>query len=274
MIPAESQGQHWPAGSAVGQSKCPGAPVIGTFFPFYTIRTLRACHEGWPPPPPGRRQECTSLQSVNSSDWASIASLATAGGTLVLAVATFAAVRSANRAARAAERSLLVGLRPLLMPSRLQDETQKVMFGDGKWLQIPGGRATLQAEDDVIYLTMSLRNAGRGIAVVHGWRFYGNWDADQPEPALDEFHRQSRDLYLPPGEVGFWQAAFRDQHDPQYEEACKAVTAREQMTIDLLYGDHEGGQRVITRFSIIPRGDDAWLLSAGRHWNVDRPDPR
>ena len=68
--------------------------------------------------------------------------------------------------------------------------------------------------------------------------------------------------------------AFRDQHDPQYEEACKAVTAREQMTIDVLYGDHEGGQRVITRFSIIPRGEDVWLLSAGRHWNVDRPDPR
>jgi hypothetical protein len=38
--------------------------------------------------------------------------------------------------------------------------------------------------------------------------------------------------------------------------------------------NHEGGQRVITRFSIIPRGDDAWLLSAGRHWNMDRPDPR
>ena len=113
---------------------------------------------------------------MNSSDWASVASLATALGTLVLAVATFASVRSANRAARAAEQSLLVGLRPLLVPSRLQDETQKVMFGDGKWLHIPGGRAALQADGDVIYLTMSLRNVGRGIAVVHGWRFYGNWE--------------------------------------------------------------------------------------------------
>ena len=211
---------------------------------------------------------------MNSTDWASIASLATAAGTLVLAVATFAAVRSANRAARAAEQSLLVGLRPLLVPSRLQDETQKVMFGDGKWLHIPGGRAALQADGDVIYLTMSLRNVGRGIAVVHGWRFYGDWDPDRPEPTVDEFHRQNRDLYLPPGDIGFWQAAFRDEGDPQYEEACKAVTTRVQMTIDVLYGDHEGGQRVITRFSIIPRGDQDWLLSAGRHWNVDRPDPR
>jgi len=43
-MPAESRGQHWPAGSAVRQSKCPGAPIIGTFFPFYTNRTVRACH--------------------------------------------------------------------------------------------------------------------------------------------------------------------------------------------------------------------------------------
>jgi hypothetical protein len=57
-------------------------------------------------------------------DWASFASLATAAGTLVLAVATFAAVRPANRAARVAEQSLPVGLRPLIMPSRLKDPRQ------------------------------------------------------------------------------------------------------------------------------------------------------
>ena len=50
------------------------------------------------------------------ADWATISALATAGGTLVLAVATFASVRSGNRAARLAERSLELGLRPLLMP--------------------------------------------------------------------------------------------------------------------------------------------------------------
>jgi len=207
-------------------------------------------------------------------DWASIASLATAIGTLVLAVATFASVRSANRAARAAEQSLMVGLRPLLVPSRLQDETQKVMFADGRWIHVLGGRATIQAEDGVIYFTMSLRNVGRGIAVVHGWRFYPAYGPGQPDPVLDDFHRQNRDLYLPPGDVGFWQGAFRDQGDPQYEEACKAVTARERMSVDVLYGDHDGGQRVITRFGLQPREDEGWMLSAGRHWNIDRPDPR
>ena len=51
------------------------------------------------------------------ADWVTISSLATAGGTLVLAVATFAFVKSANRSARVAELSVMASLRPLLMPS-------------------------------------------------------------------------------------------------------------------------------------------------------------
>ena len=48
-------------------------------------------------------------------------------------------------------------------------------------------------------------------------------------------------------------------------------------TIDVLYGDHEGGQRTITRFGMIPMqtGDDKkWFPNVARHWNLDRPDPR
>jgi hypothetical protein len=52
------------------------------------------------------------------------------------------------------------------------------------------------------------------------------------------------------------------------------VLAVATFAIDLLYGDFEGGQRVITRFVLRPAGDDAWISSATRHWNVDRPDPR
>lgn len=70
-------------------------------------------------------------------DWVSISSIATAGATLVLALATFASVRSANRAARAAETSLLAGLRPVLMPSRPEDAPLKVGFIDDKWFHVP-----------------------------------------------------------------------------------------------------------------------------------------
>ena len=50
-----------------------------------------------------------------------ISALTTGDGTLIFASATFASVRPADRAARAAERSLLSGLRPLLMASRSED---------------------------------------------------------------------------------------------------------------------------------------------------------
>src|SRR3954466_8868205 len=86
------------------------------------------------------------------ADWATISSLATAGGTLVLAAATFASVRSANRAARAAERTLLAQLRPVLMPSRLDDPPQKVGFFDEKWLVVKGGGGAVDVGDGAVYL--------------------------------------------------------------------------------------------------------------------------
>src|SRR5262249_6206049 len=45
------------------------------------------------------------------------------------------------------------------------------------------------------------------------------------------------------------------------------------LTLRMLYGDFEGGQRVITQFAV-RRGNQRWLASAARHFNVDRPEPR
>ncbi|MFY9926413.1 MAG: hypothetical protein WAK82_00270, partial [Streptosporangiaceae bacterium] len=196
-------------------------------------------------------------------NWATVADLATALGTLILAVATFSAVRSANLSARVAQASLLVGLRPVLMATRRDDPTQKVNFGDRVWVPIPGGGAVGQVgardgspgEDDVIYLAIALRNAGNGIAVLHGWHFYPQWHRDDAHASLEEFRRQTRDLWVPVGDVGFWQGAFRDTADPQYETARKVIEARQPWTIELLYGDHEGGQRCVTRFTMLPRED-------------------
>jgi hypothetical protein len=209
------------------------------------------------------------------SDWTTVSSLATGVGTLVLAVATFASVRSANRAARAAERSLLAGLRPLLVPSRLQDADQKVYFLGGSHLVIPGGRAVIREEKSgELLLATSLRNAGSGLAVLYGWRFYPRdmRADDQPGPA--DFINQTRDLYVPPADIGFWQGAFRDPASPDYKVARQAVIDAEALTIDLLYGDQEGGQRVITRFVLRSSREGAWISSATHHWNVDRPNPR
>ena len=210
-----------------------------------------------------------------AADWVTISSLATAGGTLVLAAATFASVRSANRAARVAERSLLLGLRPLLLPSKLDDAAQKIGFADGKWVVAQGGGAIAEVGDGAVYLAISLRNAGSGIAVLHGWCFYpGPQLGDSAHAAPEEFTRLTRDLYVPVGDIGFWQGAFRDPSSADFAAARQAVESRSWMTVDLLYGDHEGGQRVISRFSIQPRGEDGWLATIGRHWNVDAADPR
>jgi hypothetical protein len=213
-------------------------------------------------------------------NWTNISSLATGGGTLVLAVATFAAVRSANRAARAAERSLLAGLRPLLVPSRLDDGQQKVFFGDGWHVMLPGGRGVAQEEKGTVYLAASLRNAGTGIGVLHGWLFHpGDYRSDL-HPDLETFTRQTRDLYIPSGDTGFWQGALRDPTAPDYKATLQAIEDRQPVTIDLLYGDYEGGQRVVSRFVLRPgreepgTGQPSWLLSVIHHWNIDRPDPR
>jgi hypothetical protein len=209
-----------------------------------------------------------------ATDWVTISALATAAGTLVLALATFASVRSANRAARVAERSLLVGLRPLLIPSRLDDPPVKVTFVEERYLVAPGGAAVAEANDGAVLLAAALRNVGSGIAVLHGWHFYPELVTAAEHLAPGEFTRFTRDIFIAPGEVGFWQGTFRDPAAPAFADARRAVEAHDSWTIEVLYGDAEGGQRMISRYAMLAHEDGKWLASAGRHWYVDRDGPR
>ena len=160
------------------------------------------------------------------ADWATISSLATAGGTLVLAVAIFASVRSANRSARIAEL------------------------------------------------------AARGIGVCQGWAVRaGLTRMTIDHIAEDELRAQTRDLYIPAGDIGLWQGALRDREDPHHREVAGAIARREPITVELLYSDQVGAQRTITRFILAPLGQDGAdngvrLISAGRHWYLDRAGPR
>jgi hypothetical protein len=209
------------------------------------------------------------------ADWTTISALATAGGTLVLAAATFASVRSANRAARATERALLAGIRPLLVPTRLDDPPEKVGFQDDVYVHVEGGRAAIRRVDGNIYMAISLRNAGNGIAVLDRWDIYPErLTGTSTYRSFDSFRRLTRDIYIPGGDRGFWQGAFRDQDDPRFAEVADAIERRSPLTIDLLYSDSEGGQHAVSRFGVLPFGDDGWLAAIGRHWNIDRDDPR
>ncbi|HKU57674.1 MAG TPA: hypothetical protein VJP41_11705 [Gaiellaceae bacterium] len=208
------------------------------------------------------------------ADWVTISALASAGGTLVLAGVTVASVRSANRAARVAEQSLLATQRPLLVPSRIDDPVQKVGFQDDVWLVAPGGQGAAKATDEAVYLAIAVRNAGTGIAVLHGWRFFPEWPTGSREPTpLEDFTLLTRDIYIAPADVGFWQGSFRDPSSGGYCEARAAIEASQRVSIDVLYGDFEGGQRVVSRFALTPR-EDSWYASVSFHWNIDRPQPR
>jgi hypothetical protein len=205
------------------------------------------------------------------ADWVAISSLATAGGTLALAGTTYASVRSANRAARSAERSLLAELRPLLIQSSPDDADQRVGFSDGISVTVPGGAVGIEVVDRRVYLVASLRNVGPGIGVLDGGFVSPELRrAVQEHEPLDNFRMLQRDIYIPPGKVGFWQVAFRD-HDAGREEMLGAFETGE-FAMEILYGDYEGGQRVISRFGVFREGD-VWRHSVVRHWRIDQFDP-
>jgi hypothetical protein len=209
------------------------------------------------------------------ADWATISSLATAGGTLVLAIATFGSVRSANRSARVAEQALLAGQRPYLIASREDDPLERVRFGDDVVLEVPGHGGAIKCKHDNVYMAMALRNAGSGLAVIQGWIAAVRATNDRECPSVESFRLQQRDLYIPAGETGFWQGAIRTVEDPAYPSVSAAARNRERVMIDILYADADGGQRTIARFTVAdwPRveGERADLV---RVWNVDRDEPR
>lgn len=215
------------------------------------------------------------------TDWSTIASTATAGGTLVLAVATFSSVRSANRAARIAERSLQVGLRPVLMPTRIEDPVTKIGFLDEHFVHVGGGLGVVEEADGNVYMAMGLRNAGSGLAILHGWFVIEEppdpavWTQNLTYPDPESFRRLTRDLYVPGGDVGFWQGAIRDPEDPCYRILRAALDGPKPLIIDLLYGDQDGGQRTISRFRLLPRQDSEQRISTvAKHWYLDRAAPR
>jgi hypothetical protein len=209
------------------------------------------------------------------ADWATISSLATGGGTLVLALATFGAVRSSNRSARIAEQALQEQRRPLLVQARLDDPPQKIGFSDNHWVRTQGSEAVVDEADGNLYLALSLRNVGAGIAVLQGWHIWPDRRmAADPRLELEQFRVLTRDLYIAPGDVGLWQGALREPAEDLHRQVRDARAKRELFTVDLFYTDQVGGQRTVSRFGVMPMGDDGWMGSVVRHWNIDGPSAR
>ncbi len=209
------------------------------------------------------------------ADWATISSLATAGGTLVLACATFASVRSANRSARVAEVALQEQRRPVLVHSRADDRTESIGYADGHRVEVAGGGATIEAANGSVYVVLSLRNMGAGIAVLQAWYPHPvlRLGPTVPPPAPEDFRPLTRDQYISSGDVGLLQAAVRDAADPLHGDLTAEIAEQRSFTIDLLYTDQVGDQRTISRFGVLREGD-GWLTSVSRHWYLDGAAPR
>jgi hypothetical protein len=157
----------------------------------------------------------------------------------------------------------------------MEDTHQKIGFQDDHWVQVPGGQAVLETTDDAIYLVVSVRNVGNGLAVLDRWDVITDRDrGERTAGDVESFRRLSRDIYVPAGDLGFWQGAIRDPQDPLFRPLVEAIKEPRAMTLDILYGDHQGGQRTITRFSLIPAPGGKWLATVARHWNLDSPSPR
>jgi hypothetical protein len=169
---------------------------------------------------------------------------------------------------------LLIGLRPVLAPTNEDDTAITVAFADAHFVSVPGGAGSVELEDGRLYFVIPLRNVGQGLAVLHSWRVARRDGHAAEQPAVESFRRLSRDLYIPAGGTGFWQGAIREADDGMRAGIDDAVTEGEPLIIDLLYGDYEGGQRTISRFSVARTDDDGWLAGVVRHWRLDGVSPR
>jgi hypothetical protein len=214
--------------------------------------------------------------------WATWAEVGTAVGTIVLAGATFSSVRASSRMSRIAERALLASQRPVLAPSGPDDPATQVQFADGQVFPLAAGRPLAERLGATIYLAVPLCNLGAGIAVLRAYHLQADPAekvAEDPHgaarhrrgerpPSVSSFATQQRDLLISAGRVGFWQAALRDPSTSLYAATAETLDTAGRITVDVLYGDHEGGQATITRLVLLPDESGAWRCDATHHWNL------
>lgn len=219
------------------------------------------------------------------TEWATLADVGTAVGTLVLAGATFVAVRASARSTRIAERALLAGQRPVLAPAGPDDPAESIQFADGRVFSAERSQPLVVEDAGTIYLAIPLCNVGAGLALLRGYHLRGESAsevADDPlgpaehrrgarPPSVREFSPQQRDLLISTRRAGFWQAALRDPSTRRYQQVAQAIQSQGRITVDVLYGDHEGGQPAITRFVVLPEAQ-SWRCDATRHWSMPASD--
>ncbi|HTK14949.1 MAG TPA: hypothetical protein VL769_01040, partial [Acidimicrobiia bacterium] len=182
---------------------------------------------------------------------------------------------SANRSARIAERALDLNLRPVLIPAHEWDAAERITFYD-EIVQLRGGFATIEDRSGNLYFAAQLRNVGAGIGVLTSWLVEAgpdmplSSDAALAIPDFGTFVMQQRSLYVPAGDVGYWQGAIREADTDRGDAAAlrRAIDNHERLTLYLRYADPDGGHDTVTRYSLMPDENGDWLFTIARHWSL------
>jgi hypothetical protein len=203
-------------------------------------------------------------------DWVEPAGvIVTAVSTTILAVATFWAVQASKVTAEAAQRTIGLGTRCLLVPTRPGDPDQSVVFHGRAEPRIivPPASAVVRKQGDEMRLAIALRNVGPGLALLYGWSWSAGLGRPEVPPAgFEEFDTQARGLYVAPGDTGFWQARARGD---TAEAIRTAAETQKALTVDLLYGDEEGGQGRVSRFHLRAEDNGVRPCDVVRHWTLE-----
>lgn len=125
--------------------------------------------------------------------------------------------------------------RPVLVNSRFQDPQQKVEFLEGNIQVVDGGSAAFDIGQDAICMSASLRNVGTGLAVLHAWLVDVGRQTERIHPPVSDYTEQIRDIYIAPGDVGFWLGALRDPQAGIFHAMSEAIKNHEMLTLYLLY---------------------------------------
>ena len=187
----------------------------------------------------------------------------------MLAIATFASIRSANRSARIAEAAFRANLRPVLVTSRLDDPDPEDPL-DGQPLGAAGGRPGHRRARRRQHLYGDFapqRRAGARGARSGGPSARVDEARHGPAPDNPTSSGGRRGTSTSPRTTsGSGRRRSGSPTDPDYAWLCARTSRqRSRSPSNCSTATHEGGQRTITRFGMIP-----YQIDGRREWYPQR----
>ena len=184
------------------------------------------------------------------ADTSTIASLATAGGTLVLAMATFSSTRSANRSAAHHRAGAQGGAAPGAVQrssagSAAEGRIRATITGS---CCATGSRPCRSPRRTCISRSRCAMSPPGWPCCTAGTFGPSGWRRTPRRPRSRSFAGSRATCMCPPATSASGRRRYAIPAMPLYEPLREAIAARSAICVDILYGDHEGGQRTITRF--------------------------